>query len=387
MVPVIRLWLELDSASERTLKTEPRTPCVFGAFFAGLRSGRTRGRVSACKLRQGSCPLETSMTEFEAPAQNDREVVARPLHVGKPAWLKTQIPTGGTFFQIKKDLRERNLFTVCEEAKCPNIGQCWSQRTATFMVLGDTCTRGCRFCNVKTGNPGGFVNPHEAEQTAEAAKTMQLRYAVITMVDRDDLEDGGAAHVAQVLRKVKELNDGIKVEILAGDFREQDQSLLTLVNARPEVYAHNLETVARLTPRVRDARAGYQQSLRVLRRVKELADFPLITKSALMLGLGETLVEVEATLADMREYGVDFVTIGQYMRPTKKHLSIKRFVHPDEFEQVAVAARRMGFKSVVSGPLVRSSYQAAHYYDEAMKLIAAGSSQAAETAAVAEAQG
>jgi lipoic acid synthetase len=304
--------------------------------------------------------VEDAATPTAPPPNN-------PLHIGKPAWLKTTIPTGGTYFQIKKDLRERQLFTVCEEAKCPNIGQCWNQRTATFMVLGDTCTRGCRFCNVKTGNPGGWLDPREAEQTALAAKTMQLRYAVITMVDRDDLPDGGAAHVAQVLQRVKELNPGIRVEILAGDFRESDASLTTLARSRPEVFAHNLETVERLTPRVRDARANYRQSLRVLRRFKDLVDYPVVTKSALMLGLGETLAEVEATLADMREHGVDFVTIGQYMRPTKKHLSIKRFVPPAEFDQLAASARALGFKSVVSGPLVRSSYQAGHYYDEAMK--------------------
>ncbi len=289
------------------------------------------------------------------------------LHIGKPDWLKTKIPSGETYGKIKRDLRERKLFTVCEEAKCPNIGQCWSQNTATFMVLGDTCTRACRFCNVKTGNPGGWTDPQEADQTAESAKIMALKYAVITMVDRDDLEDGGAAHVAKVLRRVKEVNPGIKVEILAGDFKKSEAALKTLVDSRPEVFAHNLETVERLTPRVRDARAKYRQSLEVLRLVKELADYPIVTKSALMLGLGEELDECEAALRDMREYGVDFVTIGQYMRPTKKHLSIKRWVPPAEFDLLAEKARAMGFRSVVSGPLVRSSFRADHYYNLAMQ--------------------
>jgi lipoic acid synthetase len=308
------------------------------------------------------------MSDQEQPLSVHPDVEATgPLHIGKPAWLKTSIPTGRGYFQIKKDLRERKLFTVCEEAKCPNISKCWNQKTATFMVLGDTCTRGCRFCNVKTGNPNGWLDHNEPEQTALSAQTMQLRYAVITMVDRDDLEDGGAAHVAKVIRRVKEVNPGIKVEVLAGDFCEKESSLQTLLGARAEVYAHNLETIERLTPRVRDARAGYRQSLRVLRRVKELADYPVVTKSALMLGLGETISEVEKTLADMREYGVDIVTIGQYMRPTKKHLSIKRFVTPAEFDDLAAKARSMGFRSVVSGPLVRSSYQAGEYYDEAIK--------------------
>jgi lipoic acid synthetase len=256
---------------------------------------------------------------------------------------------------------------VCEEAKCPNIGQCWNTGTATFMVLGDTCTRACRFCNVKTGNPGGFLNPHEAMETAEAARLMNLRYAVITMVDRDDLEDGGSAHVADVVRQVHAVNPGIKIELLAGDFNKRRESLANIASARPEVFAHNLETVERLSPRVRDARAKYRQSLEVLRLFKDVADYPVITKSALMLGLGETLDEVERSLADMREYGVDFVTIGQYMRPTKQHLSIKRFVTPEEFEAVAVKARGMGFRSVVSGPLIRSSFRAADFYEEAMR--------------------
>ena len=291
----------------------------------------------------------------------------KPLHVGKPDWLKTKIPAGGAYAAIKKDLRERKLFTVCEEAKCPNIGSCWATNTATFMVLGDTCTRACRFCNVKTGNPGGWLDPHEPDQTAESARVMNLRYAVITMVDRDDLPDGGAAHVAKVVTRVKDVNTGIKVEILAGDFHGDAAALKAVLAARPEVFAHNLETVRRLTPRVRDARASYQQSLDVLRLVKELADYKLVTKSALMLGLGETIEECEETLRDMRTHGVDFVTIGQYMRPTKQHLSIKRWVPPEEFEVLAEKARALGFKSVVSGPLVRSSYKAADFYDEAMR--------------------
>lgn len=292
----------------------------------------------------------------------------KTLHIGKPDWLKTKIPTGATYFNIKRDLRERKLYTVCEEAKCPNIGQCWNTGTATFMVLGDTCTRACRFCHIKTGNPGGWVDPQEPDQTAEAAKMLRLNYAVITMVDRDDMPDGGAAHVGRVIRRVRELNPGIRLEILAGDFRGDTESLALLVRERIEVFAHNLETVRRLTPRVRDARAGYDQSLRVLQQVKELADYrPFHSKSALMLGLGETLEEVEETLLDMRRHDVDFVTIGQYMRPTKQHLSIKRWVPPEEFDRLAEIGKRMGFKAIVSGPLVRSSYRANEFYDAAMQ--------------------
>ena len=289
-----------------------------------------------------------------------------PLHIGKPEWLKTKIPTGDVYFQIKRDLRQRKLFTVCEEAKCPNIAQCWSEGTATFMVLGDTCTRACRFCHIKTGNPGGWLDADEPRQTAESAKAMGLKYAVITMVDRDDLADGGAAHVAKVIHEVRALSPQITIEILAGDFQQKITSLQAIVQAKPEVYAHNLETVERLTPRVRDARASYRQSLEVLRLVRAMADYRIYTKSALMLGLGETLDEVVQTLGDLREHGVEFVTLGQYLRPTKQHLSIKRWVPPEEFDELAVKAKAMGFLTVASGPLVRSSYKAASYFAQAI---------------------
>ncbi len=290
------------------------------------------------------------------------------LHIGKPPWLKTPIGRGENFFEIKQDLRERKLFTVCEEAKCPNIGQCWNDRTATFMILGDTCTRGCRFCHIKTGNPNGWYDPEEPDKVADLARSLKLNYAVITMVDRDDMDDGGAAHVARVVARVKQVNPGIRVEVLAGDFNNRDQSLLAVLSAEPEVFAHNVETVERLTPRVRDARAGYRQSLEVLQKVKTLSsDRPIFTKSALMLGLGEDLAEVLQTLGDLREHGVDFLTIGQYLRPTKKHLSIKRWVHPDEFDDIGKQAKAMGFLGVVSGPLVRSSYKAGEFYAKALK--------------------
>lgn len=293
--------------------------------------------------------------------------LSKPLHIKKPDWLKTKIPTGKRYFEIKKELRGRNLFTVCEEAKCPNITKCWNHGTATFMVLGDTCTRACRFCNVKTGNPNGWTDPNEPDHTAESAKSMKINYAVITMVDRDDMEDGGAAHVGKVIRRVKEVNPDIRIEILAGDFHANPDSLKLILDPKPEVFAHNLETIERLTPRVRDARAAYKQSLEVLGMVKELAEYPVFTKSALMLGLGETNEEILEALRDMRRYDVDFVTIGQYMRPTKRHLAIKRFVPPAEFDEIKQEALKMGFKSVASGPLVRSSYMAGEFYDDAVK--------------------
>jgi lipoic acid synthetase len=297
------------------------------------------------------------------------ELTSRDLHLQKPEWLKTPIARGQTFFAIRKDLREKKLYTVCEEAKCPNISQCWNYGTATFMILGDVCTRACRFCHIKTGDPEKKVDPDEPNHIAQLAKTLKLRYAVITMVDRDDLEDGGASHVAQVIQKVKEVNPGLVVEILTGDFRADEKSIATVLDASPQVFAHNIETVERLTPRVRDARAGYGQSLAVLKRVREMSERKVYTKSALMLGLGETLEEVIQSLRDLRMHGVDFVTIGQYMRPTKKHLSIKRWVSPEEFNEIGQEAQKMGFLSVASGPLVRSSYKASEFYSEAMKQI------------------
>jgi lipoyl synthase len=304
-------------------------------------------------------------TKEPAPQVTESQVT-EPLHIKKPAWLKTPIPTGETFFKIKKDLRDRKLYTVCEEAKCPNISGCWSTNTATFMILGDTCTRGCRFCNVKTGNPGGVLDPDEPMQVAQSAAKMNLKYVVITMVDRDDLPDGGAAHVGRVIEAVRSHNPGIVIELLAGDFRNNHSSLKAIVASRPDVFAHNLETVERLTPRVRDARAAYRQSLEVLEFVKSLADYPLLTKSAVMLGLGESEEEVRQTLDQMRKFKVDYVTIGQYMRPSNKHLSIKRFAHPDEFARLEVYAKEIGFLAVASAPLVRSSYRAHEYYAKAM---------------------
>ena len=301
-------------------------------------------------------------------------VSPQPLHVKKPEWLKTKIPTGDVFFDIKRDLRAKNLFTVCEEAKCPNITECWSTNTATFMILGDTCTRACRFCNVKTGNPEGLLDPLEPEKTAQSVVLMQLKYAVLTMVDRDDLADGGAAHVKKVFEAIRRRSPATLLEFLGGDFQAKDSSLATVLEARPEVYAHNLETIERLTPRVRDARAAYRQSLHVLQRVKQLATYPLLTKSALMLGLGETIDEVIVTLQDMRAADVDCVTIGQYMRPSKRHLSIKEFVEPAEFDRLAAVAEELGFLSVASGPLVRSSYRANEFYAKAIQNLAAKAS-------------
>jgi len=285
---------------------------------------------------------------------------------GKPAWLKTRLPQGQTYFQIKKNLAQRQLVTVCQEAKCPNIGECWNTGTATFMVLGDTCTRACRFCHIKTGNPQGFVDVAEPQRVADSVRVMGLNYAVITMVDRDDLPDGGAAHLAAVVRAVRAVRPQIKVELLTSDFKGELSALDILFAAEPEVLAHNVETVERLTPRVRDRRASYRTSLQVLRSFKHRAT-NLLSKSALMLGLGETRAEVEQTLRDLRAQDVDIVTIGQYMRPTRKHLTVKEYLPPSVFQELQAFALTLGFAAVVAAPLSRSSYRAAEVYATAQR--------------------
>ncbi len=294
----------------------------------------------------------------------------RPKHAraqsGKPKWLKTSLPRGSTYLQIKKNLAQQQLVTVCQEAKCPNIGECWNTGTATFMVLGDTCTRACRFCHIKTGNPQGYVDHTEPQRVADSVRVMGLNYAVITMVDRDDLPDGGAAHLAAVVRQVRIVRPQIKVELLTSDFKGELSALETLCAVAPDVLAHNIETVARLTPRVRDRRAAYRTSLQVLRNFKRCrAD--LLSKSSLMLGLGETRQEVEQTLCDLRAHEVDIVTIGQYMRPTRKHLTVKEYLPPVAFQELCTFALNLGFAAVVAAPLSRSSYRAAEVFTTAQR--------------------
>lgn len=287
--------------------------------------------------------------------------------IGKPEWLKTSLPSGAVYFDIKKDLRARRLSTVCEEAKCPNIGECWATNTATFMLLGDTCTRACRFCHIKTSSFPPHPDPDEPRNIAESCLSMKLKYVVMTMVNRDDLSDGGATHIVKVVKQVQELNAGIAIELLLGDFGGNEVSLRQVFDAKFEVFAHNMETVERLSPRVRDARAGYKQSLEVLKRAKQIATYPIFTKSAIMLGLGETYDEVVQTLKDLRAHDVDIVTLGQYMRPTHKHLSVKEWVKPEVFTQLGQLARELGFRAVASAPLVRSSYKANEVFKQLSK--------------------
>lgn len=280
----------------------------------------------------------------------------------KPEWLKVKLPQGEDFKDIRDNLHSKGLATVCEEAKCPNISECWSARTATVMILGDTCTRACKFCNVKTGNPKGFINPEEIQNTSNMVKIMSLRYVVITSVDRDDLPDHGASHFASVIKKVNEDHPETKVEVLIPDFGGDESRMHHLAQANPYVIAQNLETVKRLTHPVRDIRAGYEKTLECLKFYK--THYPKIqTKTSLMVGLGETWAEIQETLEDIRQEGVDIVTFGQYLQPSKRHLNVEKFYTPEEFEELKRMALKLGFKFVASGPLVRSSYKAGDFLD------------------------
>ena len=272
-----------------------------------------------------------------------------------------RLAAGGRHTEVQRTVREHRLATVCEESMCPNIGECWGNGTATIMLMGGICTRACRFCAVDTGNPHGRLDAEEPANAARSVALMGLRYVVLTSVDRDDLPDGGAAHYADCIRAIKARNPATAVEALTPDFSGQKAAVATVVSAGLEVFAHNLETVRRLTPAVRDARAGYDQSLAVLAHARDVsATLPgrILTKSSLMLGLGETEEEVAQAMDDLRASGVSLLTLGQYLRPTVNHLPVIRFVHPDEFSAYRRLGLEKGFMEVVSGPLVRSSYRA-----------------------------
>ncbi|KAG7927298.1 hypothetical protein KL925_002669 [Ogataea polymorpha] len=303
-----------------------------------------------------------------------KDLLVDPLELARkdpdarlPSWLKVPIPKGKSFHSLKKDVRELKLATVCEEAKCPNIGECWggkkSEATATIMLMGDTCTRGCRFCSVKTNRNPGPLDPNEPENTAEAISRWGLGYVVLTTVDRDDLPDGGSHHLRSTVEKIKEKAPQILVECLSGDFRGDLEMVKVLASSPLDVFAHNLETVEDLTPHIRDRRATYRQSLAVLRTAKE-TNVDLVTKTSLMLGFGETDGQILQTLKDLRENNVDVVTFGQYMRPTKRHMKVVEYVTPEKFEYWKNVALDMGFLYCASGPLVRSSYKAGEAFIE-----------------------
>jgi lipoic acid synthetase len=273
----------------------------------------------------------------------------------KPDWIRVRAPGSAVFNETRAIVRENGLVTVCEEAGCPNIGECWSKKHATFMIMGDTCTRACAFCNVKTGLPGA-LDAAEPEKVADAIARMGLSHAVITSVDRDDLDDGGADHFAKVIRAVRLLSPTTTIEVLTPDFLRKDGALEKVVEARPDVFNHNLETVPSLYLRIRPG-ARYFHSLRLLQRVKEL-DPQMFTKSGIMVGLGETRDQVLQVMDDMRSAEIDFITIGQYLQPSRKHAAIDRFVPPDEFKSYETIAYSKGFLMVASSPLTRSSHHA-----------------------------
>ncbi len=280
-----------------------------------------------------------------------------PRYARKPDWLRVSLPAGDEYEKVKAKVNGLALNTVCKEAACPNLAECWGAGTATIMILGELCTRGCRFCNVKTGNPRGEVDWLEPVRVAEAVRDLGWKYLVLTAVDRDDLADGGALIFANTVREIHARVPGSRVEILSGDYRGNLAALDIVMDAKPDVFAHNIETVRRLQPGVRDKRAGYEQSLHVLAHAKTRAP-ERYTKTSLMLGLGETEAEIEAAMDDARSAGVDIFTMGQYLQPSKKHLPVAEFVTPQRFAELGALARTKGFHQVVSSPLSRSSYHA-----------------------------
>ena len=279
----------------------------------------------------------------------------------KPEWL-TVVPSGGeNYLKLKELFGNMNLHTVCEEAHCPNVGECWGGGTATLMLMGDMCSRACRFCMVTPGRPTAPLDELEPDNVAFALSQMDLNYVVLTSVDRDDVPDGGALHFARTIQKIRESSPGMMVEVLIPDLQNDVEAIRTIVRARPDVIAHNIETTLFLSDRVRDPRANYWQSLSVLRTVKKL-DRRMFTKSSIMVGLGEGEEEMRLAMAHLRGAGVDFLTVGQYLRPSNRHLPVKEYVKPETFESYRRMGEEMGFRYVASGPLVRSSYRAGEFF-------------------------
>ena len=279
------------------------------------------------------------------------------LPTRKPSWLRLNYVLTPKFKEVKKIVKDSYLKTVCEEAMCPNIGECWSHGTATFMLLGDVCTRACKFCAVDTGNPRGRLDKKEPLKIAQSIKKMLLKYVILTSVNRDDLKDGGAKHYSNTIKAIKNICPEVMVEALVADFEGKKNSISVLLNSKLDVFAQNVETVERLTKKVRDPRAGYFRTLNVLKEAKKISP-GVLTKTSLMLGLGETTKEIESTLIDAFSVGVEILTLGQYLRPTLNHLPVERYVPPEEFLYYQDMAKGIGFKEVASGPMVRSSYRA-----------------------------
>ena len=292
-------------------------------------------------------------------------VAPPPAERRLPAWIRTRPPQGEAYPEVRGILSELHLGTVCREARCPNLSECWSAGAATLMLLGTDCTRRCSFCSVTTRWPRGVVDRSEPSRVAEAVRRWGLRYVVLTQVCRDDLADGGAGVLASTVREVRSASPSTRVELLIGDLGGSTEALRAVVEAAPDVLAHNLETTRELSPAVRDRRAGYDRSLALLRGARELGSPRLVTKSSIMLGLGETTPSLLAAFRDLRAAGVDLLTLGQYLRPTADHRPVDRFVPPEEFSRLTATAEQLGFAGVASGPLVRSSYRAEELFERA----------------------
>jgi lipoyl synthase len=319
--------------------------------------GTTMSKLSDIPVVVESGKKYTTSHGVTAIKDGVKETSIAHVRLPKPSWLRVVNQTTPEYFQVKEQVHKHKLATVCEEAKCPNIAECWSHGTATIMLMGSICTRACRFCAVDTGNPRGFLDSEEPENTANTVVLMNLDYVVLTSVNRDDLQDGGAYHYAQTIKAIKRLSPKTKVEALTPDFQGVERDIAILLDSGVDVFAQNVETVARLTHPVRDNRAGYQQTLNVLAYAKAYRP-QVLTKTSLMLGLGETDEEIIQTMDDLRTHHVDILTLGQYLQPTKNHLPIERYVTPETFATLREIGLQKGFFEVASGPLVRSSYRA-----------------------------
>lgn len=319
--------------------------------------------VPIIRARPGSRIISPQGTRAVKDGMRPSELSSIPDSEPKPSWLRVRIPAGARYQEVREIVQTHRLNTVCAESKCPNIAECWGRGTATLMLMGSVCTRACKFCAVNTGNPRGWLDHEEPANVADAVALMQLKYVVLTSVDRDDLPDGGAGHYAACIRAIHERCPETAVEALTPDFQGSHASIQTILDAGLTTFAQNLETVERLTHEVRDIRAGYQQTLDVLAYAKQYAPHTL-TKTSIMLGLGETDDEVEQAMNDIRAANVDILTLGQYMRPTANHLPVRRFVTPEQFHDLRRLGLSKGFREVVAGALVRSSYRAEQVLDK-----------------------
>jgi lipoic acid synthetase len=346
-----------------TQETPPRRASADDAPL--VVSGLPAEAVSPPRPAEGDRPSPFPIFGDGQIATTPRSRAHRRTEPRRPEWLKIRLDTGENFRDVKKMIEGLRLNTVCEEARCPNLHECWADRTATFMILGDTCTRRCTFCAIDRSRTGRPLDPEEPRHVAEAIRHLDLAHAVVTSVNRDDLPDGGSAHFAETIRETRGLNPDCRLEVLIPDFAGSAEALRTVLDAGPDVLNHNVETVERLYPKVRPD-ADYRQSLELLRRAgEERSRRKILTKSGLMLGLGETRSEILATLRDLRAADVDIVTMGQYLSPTRKHLGVEKYYTPAEFDELREEGLRLGFRFVESGPLVRSSYHARRHAEGA----------------------